>query len=183
MKKEKNGFVKNAFDVVSIIGTAVIAIAVVFTFAVRTVSVSGGSMLPTLSNGDKLLLSANLDKAQYGDIVVICQPNLMEKTLIKRVIATENQTVDIDFTTGEVSVDGVVLDEPYIAAKTTEDEGMVFPLVVPEGCVFVLGDNRNASTDSRSPAVGFIDEDYIMGKVLLRIAPWGHTDYLDLKDN
>ena len=160
------------FDMVSIFATAALAIAICFTFFFRTVVVDGSSMNPTLTHGDRLIITAVAKDYKYGDIVVCSQPNPMEKTLIKRVIATEGQKVTIDFVNGVVKVDGVELDEPYIAEKTYREEGIAFNnTVVPERCVFVMGDNRNNSTDSRSPMVGFIDTNYIMGRVLFRLSP------------
>lgn len=159
------------FEFVSIFSMASIAIAFCFTFLFRTVVVDGSSMNPTLWDGDRLIITATTKNIKYGDIVVCSQPNPMEKTLIKRVIATEGQTVEIDFENGIVRVDGNILNEPYIADPTTMYEGMNFPQTVPEGCVFVMGDNRLHSTDSRSDMVGFIREDYVMGKVLFRMAP------------
>lgn len=159
------------FEILSIFGMAAIAIAFCFTFLFRTVVVDGGSMNHTLYDKDRLIITAGIGKPEYGDIVVICQPNVLEKTLIKRVIATGGQTIDIDFNTGTVKVDGNVLDEPYIADPTTKSEGMTFPQTVPEGYVFVMGDNRLHSTDSRSPLVGMIREEYVMGRVVARMAP------------
>ena len=108
------------------------------------------------------------------DIVVTCQPNdsaSIEDTLVKRIIATEGQVVDIDFNEGVVYVDGVALDEPYTNTPTNEREGFTGPVTVPEGYVFVMGDNRNGSTDSRDSRIGLIDERQILGKVVLRVFP------------
>ena len=140
------------FEFVSIFSMASIAIAFCFTFLFRTVVVDGSSMNPTLWDGDRLIITATTKNIEYGDIVVCSQP-------------------EIDFENGIVRVDGNILNEPYIADPTTMYEGMNFPQTVPEGCVFVMGDNRLHSTDSRSDMVGFIREDYVMGKVLFRMAP------------
>ncbi len=175
-KKEKGGLVSTCFDFVSIISVAIVAVAVVFIFAFRTVGVVGGSMYPTLSNLDRIILTASYDEPRYGDIVVTCQPSKspsIPDVLVKRVIATEGQTVDIDFVNGIVYVDGVALDEPYINEPTHDRESFTGEVTVPEGYVFVMGDNRNASTDSRDHRVGFIREEYILGKALFRIAPFG----------
>ena len=94
--------------------------------------------------------------------------------MVKRVIATEGQTVDIDFAEGVVYVDGVALDEPYTSEPTNDREDFVGPVTVPEGYIFVMGDNRNASTDSRSNLVGMIRKEYVMGKSLFRIVPFGN---------
>ena len=164
------------FDLVSIIATSAIAVAVVFLFVFRTVGVVGRSMNPTLQWGDRIVLSAFDFEPKQGEIVVTCQPaksEIIEDTLVKRVIATEGQTVDIDFAEGVVYVDGVALDEPYTSEPTTDREDFVGPVTVPEGYIFVMGDNRNASTDSRSNLVGMIRKEYVMGKSLFRIVPFG----------
>lgn len=174
--KEKSSALSGLFDLVSIFASAAIIVAIAFVFFFRTVGVDGKSMYPTLHDRDRLILSAFITKPEYGDIVVTCQPSAysyIESTLVKRVIATEGQTVDIDFTKGIVYVDGKALDEPYVNEPTYDDESFSGPVTVPEGYVFVMGDNRNASTDSRDYRVGFIREDYIMGKALFRIAPLG----------
>ena len=79
--------------------------------------------------------------------------------------------VDIDFSTGEVSVNGEILSEPYTSTGTTVQHDVAFPLTVDEGCVFVLGDNRSVSKDSRSPEIGFVDKREILGKAILNFLP------------
>lgn len=174
-EKEKNTSSNLLYDVVSIVATAVISVAVVFMCVFRTVGVVGTSMYPTLDNNDRIILTATYLKPQCGDIVVTCQPGAEDSgipdTLVKRVIATEGQTVDIDFVEGIVYVDGVALDEPYTAEPTYDREDFNGPVTVPEGYVFVMGDNRNHSTDSRDNRVGLIREEYVMGKALFRMAP------------
>lgn len=173
VKKEpqKNGFVGLIYDVVSIFGTALIIIAFIFTFIVRIVGVDGDSMNNTLFDGDWLLVSAINTDIEQGDIVISTQPNAFNEPIVKRVIAKGGQTVDIDFSTGSVYVDGDKLDEPYIAEQTRTPEGVTFPIVVPDGKLFLMGDNRNNSTDSRSPMVGCIDEHYILGVAKCRVTP------------
>ncbi len=174
---EKNSSLEFVFDLVSVLATACVSVALVFMFVFRTVGVIGESMNPTLDTGDRIILTAAYADCKYGDIVVTCQPSrspFVPDILVKRVIATEGQTVDIDFEKGEVYVDGAELDEPYIAEPTKDREDFIGPVTVPDGYVFVMGDNRNHSTDSRSNSVGLIREEYIMGKALFRIAPFGN---------
>lgn len=155
---------------------AFITILLVFTFAFRVVGVSGESMVPTLQNGDWLAVRAVNTSVDRGDIVVITQPNSLNEPLIKRVIAVGGDTLDIDFITGEVFVNGERLDEPYIAEATRRGFDTSFPLTVPEGCLFVMGDNRNNSLDSRSSTIGFIDERYVLGVAEFRFFPVGNWE-------
>ncbi len=179
-KSERKNFHLTFYDIVSTVMSSFIIIAVIFTFLFRLVGVSGTSMTDTLQNNDWLITVQKSDYV-YGDIVVITQPNYFNEPLIKRVIATEGQTVDIDFVTSTVYVDGVALDEPY----TREDyilrnyDDITFPYTVPDGCLFCMGDNRNGSTDSRSTLIGPIDKRYILGKAVLRILPLGDFDIYD----
>ena len=170
--KKKPSLKDEVFDWMLEIVTAVVILLLIFTFALRTVDVYGNSMLPTLHHGEKLLLNRFLYTPEYGDIVVLTKPCKGDEPLIKRIIATENQTVDIDFQKGIVYVDGVALKENYILEPTTRRFDVTFPCVVPEGCVFVLGDNRNNSKDSRDSTVGMVDERYILGEVVFRITPF-----------
>lgn len=170
-QKKKYGLTAMIFDVVSIFTTALVIIAVLFTFCIRFVGVDGRSMVPTLNHGDWLVVSAITTEIENGDIVISTQPNSFNEPIVKRVIAKGGQTIDIDFSTGAVYVDGQELDEPYINARTLTHEGVSFPLTVPEGTLFLMGDNRNDSTDSRSPMVGCVDERYILGVVLFRLTP------------
>ena len=157
------------------------AILVVFTFFVRIVVVSGSSMFDTLADGDYLLLvnSPLCGKLEQGDIVVAGMERFKNgEPIVKRVIATEGQLVDIDFSAGKVYVDGIELDEDYIYTLTTIAEGMQFPLVVEEGCVFLMGDNRNDSMDSRDPVIGQVDTREILGKAVLLLLPGtGEREY------
>lgn len=159
------------YETVSVFVTALVIIAVLFTFFFRFVGVDGSSMVPTLYDNDWLIVSAVNTDIEQGDIVISTQPNEFNEPIVKRVIAKGGQTVDIDFTAGKVYVDGVELDEPYIAEPTHSMEGNTFPMVVPEGKLFLMGDNRNDSTDSRSPMVGCVDERYILGVVKCRLTP------------
>ena len=150
------------------------AFMLVYMLFFRVVVVVGTSMYDTLHNGDRLLLisSTFYKNPKQGDIIVASKESFAGgECIVKRVIATEGQTVDIDFATGEVKVDGVVLEEDYIYTKTTLFEGVTFPLTVEEGHVFVLGDNRDNSKDSRNPQIGQIDVREILGKAIFLIAP------------
>lgn len=161
--------IRNIYDFASILVSAVLAVCLIFTFVFKISAVDGDSMNNTLRNGNKVLITARDWKVERGDIVVISQPNAFNKVLIKRVIATEGQTVEINGKTHQVIVDGAVLDEPYIAEPVIVQGTWSYPVTVPEGCVFVMGDNRNRSTDSRDSAVGMIDTRYIVGEAVYRI--------------
>lgn len=151
-----------------------VGILLVFMFLFRMVVVSGPSMMQTLQDGDRLILLSNVlyTNPKCGDIVVASKDSFKDgEPIIKRVIATEGQTVDIDFEQGVVYVDGAALDEPYTNTPTNLFEGTSFPLTVMEGCVFVLGDNRNDSLDSRSIQIGQIDKRELLGKVIFLAIP------------
>ncbi len=179
-ENKKKSFHLSVYDFVSIIMSSFIIIALVFTFAFRLVGVEGSSMTNTLQEND-WLLTVQKESYDRGDIVVITEPNYFNEPLIKRVIAKGGETVDIDFTTGTVYVDGVALDEPYtrenfIAPKIDDID---FPYTVPEGHIFCMGDNRNGSTDSRSQLIGPLDERYVLGKAVVRILPFGDFNIYD----
>ena len=157
------------------------AVLVMFTFLMRIVVVSGDSMFDTLVDGDYLLLVNNpiCGQLEQGDIVVASMDRFRDgEAIVKRVIATEGQTVDIDFRNGIVYVDGEALNETYTYTNTNISEGMEFPLVVEDGCLFLMGDNRNESMDSRNPAIGLVDEREILGKAVFLLMPgdgtWKH---------
>lgn len=171
----------NMFDWAQSIVVAIVVLFLTFTFVVRPVQVVGDSMLPTLQNGNWLLLSAFDKTPEYGEIVVITQPvqTSSGEPIIKRVIAKGGQTVDIDFNRGIVYVDGTALDEPYVNELTYRSFDVTFPLTVPEGCLFVMGDNRGDSLDSRSSRIGLIDERYVLGSVKLRVFPFEKISYLN----
>ncbi len=147
---------------------------VVSLLLLRVVVVSGTSMNKTLLEGDYLLVLSNAlyHEPKQGDVVVVSKESFDNGSpIVKRVIATEGQTVDINFTLGIVYVDGVALDEPYTNTATTLQEGVSFPLTVDEGCIFVLGDNRAVSRDSRSPDIGQIAVEEVLGKVVFLFLP------------
>ena len=150
------------------------AVLVVFTFLMRIVVVSGDSMFDTLVDGDYLLLVNNpiCGQLEQGDIVVASMDRFRNgEAIVKRVIATEGQTVDIDFRNGIVYVDGEALNETYTYTNTNISEGMEFPLVVEDGCLFLMGDNRNESMDSRNPSIGLVDEREILGQAVFLMMP------------
>jgi len=170
-----NNFTKSCFDWIEALIPALIVVSILFTFLFRVITVSGPSMQPNLVNDYKLLTFCVDRHLSRGDIVVVDEKGtFLHERIIKRVIATAGQTVNIDFQTGIVSVDGVALDESaYIENGITKDRGDVsFPQKVPAGDVFVLGDNRVMSEDSRFRAVGMIDQRYIISKVNFILAPF-----------
>lgn len=164
----------NVLEYVESLVLVFVVMLLIFTFIARPATVDGDSMLPTLQNAERLVISKFMYEPKQGDIVVLCGEADREdgRNLIKRIIATEGQTVDIDFEEGQVYVDDKPLSEPYVLEPTYLEEGTEFPLVVPEGEVFVMGDNRNNSRDSRSESVGTVKEDYIVGRVMFRFFPF-----------
>ena len=153
--------------------SAVAGVVLLFVFVLRMIGVSGGSMQNTLYTGDRvLMLNAPLCQFEQGDIVVINAYNAqLDDTIIKRIIAVGGQTVDIDFESGTVFVDGKALVEGYVKEPTYTTGGTQFPLTLAEDEVFVMGDNRNASTDSRSVTLGAVKMDYIQGKAIFLLVP------------
>lgn len=179
------GFLFDLMDIIEAGLMTVFLFILIFAYLVRPVTVDGGSMMPTLLNQDQILIVTALHEPKNGQIVVIddqesglfedaAQQRVVKTTgagmvLVKRLIAKSGQEIDIDFENGTVKVDGVTLDEPYIADPTTRDEfAFRYPFTVPEGYVFVMGDNRLHSMDSRSPQVALIPESEILGTALFR---------------
>ncbi len=168
---KKFNWKKELMDWVVSIVIAVIVALIIKTYIFTLVKVDGPSMNPTLTHGDTLYANRFLYSPEVGDIVIFRPPHSPKTPYIKRVIATEGQTVVIDGISGTVTVDGVVLKEDYIAEPLLSAGNITYPCVVPEGHIFVLGDNRNNSRDSRDATVGVVPEDNIIGKAVFRILP------------
>ena len=182
-KKEKAGKVEvqlpsdqqarlDLYDWIQSLMVALVICVALFIFAVRVIDVSGSSMVPTLRDGDKMIVSDLFYKPKYGDIVVFKTDKYdPDRALVKRVIATEGQEISLDFDRGVVYIDGSPIEEDYIAELTTTKLDFIGPQTVPEGCVFVMGDNRNASTDSRKKEIGMVDERMILGRAYYVVFP------------
>lgn len=163
---------RNTYDWIQCLTSALIVCVVIFIFFIRVIDVRGTSMNPTLNNQDKMLVSDLFYKPKAGDIVVFKKDQYdPDKALVKRVIATEGQEINIDFDKGIVYVDGQAIEEDYISELTTTKLDFIGPQTVPDGCVFVMGDNRNMSTDSRKSEIGMVDNRLIIGKVYCVIFP------------
>ena len=176
-KKQTEG--RGAYEWVQALVCSVLTVVLIFTFAVRIVRVSGESMRETLQDQDMLVVLNNWLCGGYeqGDIVILQRDDFYGgEPIVKRVLATEGQTVDIDFDAGVVYVDGTALEEPYTREPTWTQEGTEFPLTVPEGCIFVMGDNRNDSDDSRDSTLGPVDTRCVLGRALLLAVPGPTAD-------
>lgn len=172
MKSNFNKIPKNEkIDIICIVSAAVI-LMFLFLFVGRPVVVSGSSMEPTLNSSDVCIgLNYRGDTLKHGDIIV-AKPKSIDEIIVKRVIAVGGDEVYIDYETNEVSINGEVLEEPYIADHDLAPNGdITFPVEVPAGYVFVMGDNRNASTDSRSSVVGLISLDDVEYRLAFRLFP------------
>lgn len=176
--------VKTLYEWLEEIVIALTLVILVFTFLFRVVTVTGESMLPNFVEGQKLIVTNLGHSVEQGTVVVIT--NVLNEPIIKRVIATEGQTVDIDYETGVVYVDGEAVDETQFGLEngiTTRPystlEAMVFPQTVPEGCVFVLGDNRGVSKDSRYTEVGMVDTRHILGEAVFTLYPFDRLGVIE----
>ena len=169
---DPHAFSKELYDWILCLLFALVVCVLLFSFVVHPIDVSGSSMVPTLHNGDKMLVSGLFYKPKAGDVVVFLKdeydPN---KALVKRVIATEGQEINMDFANGIVYIDGEPISEPYINELTRTKLDFIGPKKVPEGCVFVMGDNRNASLDSRKNEIGMLDTRMILGRAYYVIFP------------
>lgn len=181
---------KDTFDWIEVLVHAILAVILCFSFLFRIATIDGPSMRDTLQHGERVVISNLFYEPEVGDIVVISRNKensvyTMDGSntpIIKRIIAMEGQTVDIDFEEGIVYVDGIALDEPYTRTPTNLKSDIEFPVTVDEGCVFVLGDNRNESMDSRDSRIGeygMIDTRYILGHAVYRIFPFNKIGKID----
>ena len=164
------------FEWAGAIFTALIVVLLILTFFVRQVTVSGGSMNDTLKNDDRLLVTNFMYTPKNGDIVIISHGSSYSEPIVKRVIAVGGQRLDINYDTNEVIVDGVVQYEPYIKGKTRQLSNSIsleeYGNIIPKGYIFVMGDNREGSLDSRSKDIGLIPVSNVIGKAQLRIIPF-----------
>ena len=175
--EEKGSFKLDLFFWMQALLGARVFLILTFTLVGRVIGVVGGSMLSTLHEGDLLLLQSVGYTPKQGDVVVLRKSSFMTEPIVKRVIAVAGQHVQVDYATGQVYVDGEALDEPYI------NEVMVDPLdpletvldvTVPEGSIYVMGDNRNHSSDSRDERLGTVDTRYVLGRALWILTPFDH---------
>lgn len=166
---------KDIYDILQIFFQSVIIITLLFVFVFRFSVVNGDSMNPTLQTKDWLILSNIGFEPKRGDIVVVSQPNFLDEVLIKRIIALPGETVDIT-QDGYVTINGKMLHEPYTASVIIDRGNISFPHTVQEGHVFIMGDNRNHSSDSRYQGVGDIDIRYIVGEAKFRLFPLGQNN-------
>lgn len=161
---------KSVFNWLSVIVGIFALLFIIWSMFFRVMVVDGNSMLPNLQDGDKVIVYTFNYSPEQGDVVVAVDDD--DTILLKRVIAAENQTVDIDYNNSSVFVDSVKLQESYVYENSfkSHDDEIEYPHKVANGCLFLMGDNRNGSKDSRSSEIGDIDADYVLGKVIFRIS-------------
>lgn len=174
-------FLTAVYDLLDSFKSAVIVVFLLFAFVFRAVGVEGDSMVPTLESGNWVAVTGIMfHNVERGDIVVVTQPWERDVPIIKRVIGVAGDEIMINFITGTVYVNGEIIEENYINEKTTVWYDVKFPVTVPEGKLFLMGDHRSVSLDSRSSMIGFIDESYVLGKAFIRLYP---AEQWDLYDN
>ncbi|MCH5202801.1 MAG: signal peptidase I [Oscillospiraceae bacterium] len=165
------------FDWIRSVALAVFVVIFVLTFFFRIVNVDGRSMNNTLAHGDKLFVTSFLYTPEKNDIVVISHGQHLDEPIVKRVIATEGDTLKIDFKKNKVYVNGELQKEPYVCSELVKGDAVI-PTVIPQGKIFVMGDNRKDSLDSRYNKVGLIDTGDVIGKVQYIFYPFDHAKYL-----
>ncbi len=168
-QRETNAAFLDWFDALIFALTIVL---VLLLFVARTVNIKGESMLPTLESGDQILARSFLYKPKRGDIVVIDEYTQFGVPLVKRIIGVGGDTIDLDAHSGDIYVNSQKIDEPYLAPGITRESNVSFPLTVPEGKLFLMGDNRESSQDSRDQDIGFIDERDVLGQGFFRLLPF-----------
>ena len=176
-KTEKEEIAKTAlssfFHWMSGIVAVLFVIFLVVMLFFRPVTVSGPSMEPTLHDGDRLFVYSFMYEPENGDVIVARSPDGADMPVIKRVIAKEGQVVEIDYENGTVTVDGVVLEENYISGMSKVPQNEIeYPYTVPADRIFVMGDYRDESRDSRHKTFGCIDENTVAGKAVFRFYPF-----------
>lgn len=175
-QKPRGRFFSETFNWIETLMGVLVVFVVVFTFFVRLIGVQGSSMVPTLDDHNIMLVSNLGYTAEKGDIIILRKDGFYnDQPIVKRVIATGGDVIDINSETGDVSVNGEVLEEPYIAEKIDPLKSvgnMTYPIMIPEGSIFVMGDNRNHSTDSRWTDLGVVDERYVIGHVITVVYPF-----------
>lgn len=178
VEPNKSGVITSVYEWTNSIIVAVVIVVLLLTFVFRLINIKGTSMENTLHNSDKVIITNFMYEPEVGDIVVIPENNKYHSDpIIKRIIALEGQEVYIDYTTNEVYVDGILLEEDYISSRTISATGeKELSLTVGEGEVFVLGDNRSVSLDSR--AFGCVKEEDIIGKAQFVVFPFNDFGYL-----
>lgn len=180
---EPDSWKRDCYDWLQMLTFVLVAVVLVFTFLGMVIGVSGTSMYPTLHHQDIMVIQRIGYTPSQGDVVVLRKDSFLEEAIVKRVIAVAGQEVEIDYGSNTVYVDGVALDEPYINQEDedmmVERSGMVYrEFTVPDGCIFVMGDNRNGSTDSRYAELGMVDTGYVLGRALCVAFPFSHIQSL-----
>ena len=180
---EPDSWKRDCYDWLQMLTFVLVGVVLVFTFLGMVIGVSGTSMYPTLHHQDIMVIQRVGYTPAQGDVVVLRKDSFLEEAIVKRVIAVAGQEVEIDYDANTVYVDGVALDEPYINQEDedvmVERSGMVYrEFTVPKGCIFVMGDNRNGSTDSRYAELGMVDTGYVLGRALSVAFPFSHIQSL-----